>query len=311
MEKPWWGPGLAAALIVAIGSLAACGREAETPREIDDADHVAEVQAWRERHEESYREQYVPLAGLFFLKPGANPAGSAPGSDVELPARAPASIGRFIYDDERDAVRFEPDPGAPVTLRGRPVTSPVPLSVEADAASRDELEIDDLTLWVHTSGERRAIRLRDPRSELARSFAGFTWYPIDPAYRVRARFVRDSAPREVRVPSLSGDDQVYTTEGVLEFLLHGEAVRVRPMTTRPGRLFLVFRDATSGRETYGVARFLYSDLEPDDTAILDFNQAYNPPCAFNPHTTCPLPLPENRLAIPIRAGELDYQGVRS
>jgi uncharacterized protein len=195
-----------------------------------------------------------------------------------------------------------------VTLRGRPATSPVPLSLDADAASRDELEIDDLALWVHTSGERRAIRLRDPRSELARSFAGFTWYPIDPAYRVRARFVRDSAPREVRVPSLSGDDQVYTTEGVLEFSLHGEALRVRPMTTRPGRLFLVFRDATSGRETYGVARFLYADLQPDDTTILDFNQAYNPPCAFNPHTTCPLPLPENRLTIPIPAGELDYRG---
>ena len=114
------------------------------------------------------------------------------------------------------------------------------------------------------------------------------------------------APRQLQVPSLTGDDQTYTTEGIVEFTLLGEPLRLRPMTTRPGRLYFIFRDATSGRETYSAARFLHSDLAPDGTTVLDFNQAYNPPCAFNPYTTCPLPLPENRLTVPIRAGELDY-----
>ena len=270
-----------------------------------DPEHIRKVEEWRAKHEADYRRDYVPLAGLFYLKPGPNSAGSAPGSDILLPPSAPASIGRFLYEDGR--VHFEPAPGVDISLRDAPVKAPVDLRPDGDAQSRDELRLGKLSMWVHTSGERRAIRLRDPDSDLARNFAGFRWYPIDLRYRVTARFLRDAAPREIRLPTLEGDEQVYTTEGILEFTLQGRTIRMRPMTTRPGRLFLVFRDATSGRETYGAARFLYADLQPDDTAVLDFNEAYNPPCAFNPFTTCPLPIRENRLTIPIAAGELDYR----
>jgi len=284
--------------------LAACNRTAPPP----DTEYVQEVEAWRAGHEESYRRQYVPLAGLFFLDPGENTAGSHAEADVVLPSRAPLWIGRFVYTDR--VITFAPAAGADVRLRGEPLSATVTLRPDGEPEPRDELQVDDMTLWVHKSGERRAIRLRDPQGEVATSFAGFTWYAIDPEYRVTARFVRDPAPRQIRVASLSGDDQVYMTEGVLEFTLRGERLRMRPMTTRPGRLFLVFRDVTSGKDTYAAARFLYADLEPDETAVLDFNQAYNPPCAFNPYTTCPLPLPENRLTIPIAAGELDYHGPR-
>ena len=96
----------------------------------------------------------------------------------------------------------------------------------------------------------------------------------------------------------------------MEFTLEGERLRLRPLTTRPGRFYFVFTDGTSGIESYGAARFLYSDLLPDGTTVLDFNLAYNPPCAFNPYTTCPLPPPENRLAVPIPAGERAYAGHR-
>ena len=265
-----------------------------------------EVQAWRDKHEADYRREYVPLAGLFFLKDGANTAGSAAGSDIPLPARAPAAIGTFIYQDGR--VRFVPSAGAGVTLRDSRLAGPVELADDAAKDGPDELHLGDIALWVHESGERRAIRMRDPQSAAAKSFAGFTWFPIDQRYRVVARFRKDPAPREIRVASLSGDDQTYTTEGMLEFELSGQHLTMRPLTTRPNRFFLVFTDGTSGRETYRAARFLYADLAPDGTAVLDFNQAYNPPCAFNPNTTCPLPLPENRLKIRIPAGERDYRG---
>jgi uncharacterized protein (DUF1684 family) len=268
--------------------------------------YEAQVKEWRAVHEADYRREYVPLAGLFFLDPGVNTAGNAPGSAVLLPPRAPASIGRFVYGDGQ--VRFEPDRNATVTLRGERVSAPLVLRPTGEKEPPDELEIGDVAVWVHRSGDRRAIRMRDPQSKQARSFAGFRWFPVDERYRVTARFRKDPAPRQIRVSSLSGDDQVYTTEGVLEFTLNGQRVRMRPMTTRPGRLYLVFSDATSGRQTYKAARFLYADLEPDGTAVLDFNEAYNPPCAFNPYTTCPLPLPENRLTIPVAAGELDYRG---
>src|SRR5262249_40646970 len=140
----------------------------------------------------------------------------------------------------------------------------------------------------------------------ARSFTGFRWFPIDPSYRVTGRFIRDSSPRQLKIANLSGDEDVYTTEGVGECKLQGQTVRLRPMTTRPGRVYFVFRDGTSGHETYEAARFLYSDLLADNTTVLDFNQAYNPPCAFNSFTTCPLPLPENRLMVRILAGERAY-----
>jgi uncharacterized protein (DUF1684 family) len=123
---------------------------------------------------------------------------------------------------------------------------------------------------------------------------------------VVGRLIRDAAPREVKVASLTGDDQAYTTEGVVEFDLLGERLTLRPMTTRPNRFFFIFRDATSGKETYEAARFLYADLAADGTTVLDFNEAYNPPCAFNPFTTCPLPPRENRLRVAIPAGERNY-----
>ena len=270
-----------------------------------DPAYVKKVDTWRAKHEADYRRDYVPLAGLFFLKPGPNTAGSAPGSAVRLPGRAPAALGRFVFDSGR--VRFEPEPGVAVRMKDVRLDGPVDLHPGDPTRPRDELQVGDLTLWVHTSGDRTAIRLRDPQSELVRTFTGFRWYPIDPAYRAVGKFIPDATAREIRVPTLEGDQQVYTTEGVVEFTLNGRRIRLRPMTTRPGRLFFIFRDATSGRETYGAARFLYSDLEPDGSVEVDFNEAYNPPCAFNPYTTCPLPIRENRLTIPIRAGELDYR----
>jgi uncharacterized protein (DUF1684 family) len=264
-----------------------------------------ETEEWRKKHEVDYRRDYVPLAGLFSLKAGPNTVGSAPANNIVLPSRAPAVVGRFVL--EGGAVRFEPQAGAGVRLGGRPVTASV--SLRSDASDEfDELAIGDLALWVHISGERPTIRMRDPQGETVRSFRGFRWFPIDDSYRVTARFIKDPAPREVRAPNQLGDIDVMRSEGVLEFRLGGETIRLRPMTTRPNRFWFIFRDGTSGKETYETARFLYADLKPDGTAVLDFNQAYNPPCAFNPYTTCPIPLPENRLKVRIVAGEMAYAG---
>ncbi len=291
--------------ITLTGALAIAGADAMQTAPADPA-YIAEVEAWRTAHERSYTEQYVPLAGLFFLKTGLNTVGSAPGSDVLLPDRAPANVGRMVY--QGGVVRFEPAPGARVTSQDRPVTAPMVLRQADDSRPADELSIGDLAFWVHPSGERLAIRLRDPQGEVARSFAGYDWFPIDPGYRVVGRFIPDPERREVQVASLTGDDQTYLTEGVVELTLKGERIRMRPMTTRPGRFFFILRDATSGESTYEAARFLYSDLRPDGTTVLDFNQVYNPPCAFNPFTTCPLPPRENRLTIALPVGERDYAG---
>ena len=261
------------------------------------------VQAWRDKHEADYRREWVTIAGLHFLKPGAQTAGSASGSDIELPPSAPPLLGRFVLDGT--AVRFEPGPGAAVELAGAQVASPVVLKDDS-APNADELKTGTVTIAVHVSGERRSLRVWDPGGPLAQGFKGFTWFPIQTGYRVTGRFIPDPEPRSLQVINTFGDLDTFTTQGVVEFALNGQTLRLRPFTTRPKRFYFVFKDASSGNETYAAARFLYADLKDDGTTVLDFNQAYNPPCAFNPFTTCPIPLPENRLPVKVLAGERAY-----
>jgi uncharacterized protein (DUF1684 family) len=285
-------------------SLTAGGLMAATLGAAPDASWRQDVEKWRAKHESDYRKEYVGLAGLFSLNQGVNTAGSASSSDIVLPTSAPASIGRFILTGDR--VQFEPQSNVKATIKSKPVTGRIDLKHDEAKDGPDELEVGNVALWVHLSGERRTIRMRDDQGEVARSFAGFHWFPIDEKYRVTGRFIKDASPRQLPTPNQLGDVQTFTTEGVVEFTLDGRTVRLRPMTTRPKRLYFIFRDGTSGKETYETARFLYADLRDDGTAVLDFNQAYNPPCAFNPYTTCPLPLPENRLTVRILAGEKAY-----
>lgn len=260
------------------------------------------VEQWRARHEASYTEEYVSIAGLHPLEAGPNTAGSDPSNDIVLPDSVPASVGTFVLDGT--TVTFEPA-GDFVRLNDQPLTAPAVLAPDS-AETPDELVIGTVRLVVHPSGDSLMLRVRDPEGPLARGFLGFTWFPIDPAYKVTGRFIADETPSTVAVPNTFGDIDEFQTEGVVEFTLLGETMRLRPFTTRPNRFWFVFRDASSGIETYAAARFLYADLQPDGSVELDFNRAYNPPCAFNPYTTCPIPLPENRLPVKILAGEERY-----
>ena len=193
------------------------------------------------------------------------------------------------------------------TQNDKPVTGVVVLK-EPGKDAADEVAVADVKFAVHESGPRLSLRVWDPDGDQAKSFAGFDWFPIDPTYRVVARFIPDAKPTTIPVMNTYNDVDMVPTEGVVEFTLNGQTVRLRPFTTRPKRFYFVFRDGSSGHETYETARFLYSDLLDDGTTVLDFNEAYNPPCAFNKYTTCPIPLKENRLAVKILAGEKKYAG---
>jgi uncharacterized protein (DUF1684 family) len=287
--------------VALVALAAACTKPA--PAAEPEAAVTTAVQAWRDKHEADYRREWVTIAGLHFLKPGAQTAGSATGSDVELPASAPPTIGRFVL--EGTTVRFEPAKDASVDLKGVRVSAPVVLKDDGSGPA-DELKTGSVTIAVHVSGERRSLRVWDPGGPLAQGFKGFTWFPIQTGYRVTGRFIPDADPRALQVINTFGDLDTFTTQGVVEFTLNGQTLRLRPFTTRPKRFYFVFKDASSGNETYAAARFLYADLKDDGTTVLDFNQAYNPPCAFNPFTTCPIPLPENRLPVKVLAGERAY-----
>ena len=290
-----------ALLAVACGG----GDRAATPSPSPTPTDTPEVAAekWRAKHDVDYRRDWVSIAGMLPLKPGINTAGSAPASDLVLPASVPATVGRFVNNGK--SVRFEPVPGAVVKLKEKPVAAPIDLKDDSGRDS-DELVIGDVRMVVHKSGENLSLRVRDPNGPLAKGFLGFTWFPIDQQYRVVGRFIPDQTPKTLKVPNTYGDIDDYKTEGVVEFTLLGQVLRLRPFTTRPKRFYFVFRDTSSGKETYETARFLYSDLLDDGTTVLDFNIAYNPPCSFNPFTTCPIPLRENRLPVKILAGEKAY-----
>lgn len=272
---------------------------------------VAAVEKWRAEHEADYRYEWASIAGLHAIEAGTYRVGSADENEIVIP-HLPPLAGRVVVHDGR--VEFEPEPYVAVVRKGartrpqpgqpsdEPLTGPIVLYDPA-ATDQPEIAIGSVRLVIHLTGEHLTLRVRDPQSDQALGFLGFSWFPIDSAYRVDGRFIADDEPRDVPVVNTYGDIDTYMTEGVVEFTLAGERLRLRPFTTRPGRLYFVFRDASSGEETYETARFVYADLADDGSTVIDFNTAYNPPCAFNPYTTCPIPLPENILPVRILAGE--------
>ena len=255
---------------------------ASTGASLQDA-YATSVEAWRAEREARLTadDGWLTVAGLFFLREGENSFGASPLRDIVLP-EGPEKAGVFELRGRQVTLRAAE--GRTLTVNGESVSS-------ARLYPRDEradLTIGDLTMYVHVSGERLAIRLRDKNSAIRQNFTGLRWYPVNESYRVRARFVPHSAPVTVQVPNILGDIETFTSSGSVTLSLEGRELSLLPVDD-DGELWFIFRDLTSGTETYPAARFLYAEAPKDGWTILDFNTAYNPPCAFNPHTTLPAP----------------------
>jgi len=163
-------------------------------------------------------------------------------------------------------------------------------------------------LIVLKRGEKYGLRFKDRNSVARRNFTGLRWYPAKEEYRVTAHFIHYETPREVPIINILGDIEKYNSPGLLRFTLKGQEYTLEPVAVGEKRLFIIFRDLTSNRTTYGAARFLYTDWPVDGQVEVDFNQAVNPPCAFTIYATCPLPTRQNRLNVAIEAGEQIYHG---
>ncbi len=271
----------------------------------DRAAHEADVLDWRQRRRARLTEPYgyLSLVGLVMLEPGNYVLGRAESADLVLPG-GPDRWGRLVVD--ADQVVFEVDPAAigRVTVGGEAVAS-------AALAAGDEptlIEADEVQAHLVTPGDRRALRVRDPDSPTRVGFRGLDYFPIDPAYRVVGEWVPHEAGRTVQVANVLGQLIDEPNPGRVEFELDGVRHSLEAIDSDDD-LFYIVADRTSGRETYGLGRFLYSDW-PDEggRVVLDFNRLYNPPCAFSEFTTCPLPPQGNRLDAWLRAGELKYAG---
>ena len=246
---------------------------------------------------------WLAVQGLYWLREGANTAGSAPGSDVRLPPRAAARVGVFTLKD--GAVTFTAAEGAPVTASGTPVST---FTFEPRGGERSAITTAGLTLFVIRRTDRIGLRLLDPESKARKTFAGLRYFPLDPAYHVRAKFTPYAAMKTVQVPNVLGQLVPMESPGYAEFTLKGRTYRLEPVyeTPRHEDLFFIFKDLTSRTDTYEAGRFLHAPLPKDGVVDLDFNRAYNPPCAFTAFATCPLPVKENQIQAAIRAGELRF-----
>jgi uncharacterized protein (DUF1684 family) len=269
-----------------------------------DAAFAAEIEKWREAREARLKadDGWLTVAGLFWLKHGDNTVGTDPASDIALPKEsAPAKVGVFDFHD--GITSFQAAGGVTVTLDRQPATSGV---LKPDSSGQpDVLSVNDLSMFVIERGERYAIRLRDKNSEMRKTFKGLKYYPPKEEYRVVGKFVPYDPPKTIPIPNILGQVEQTPSPGYVVFTLNGREWRLDPI--REGdTLFFIFKDLTSGKETYPPGRFLNTEMPKNGEVVLDFNKAYNPPCAFTPYATCPLPPEENKLPIAIEAGELRY-----
>jgi uncharacterized protein len=292
------GVALAAALAVApVGGRAAA----------EDAYH-AEIRQWRLAREESLKKEggWLSVAGLFWLKAGKNRFGADPDNDIVLPeGSATGHSGAFDLRGGKVIVTL--DPGVQARVAGQAVSNGRELRSDSSGGP-DVLELGRLRLYVILRGERLGIRLKDPESAARKTFTGLSWFEVSPAARVRARFVAYDKPKAIRVPDILGQSSDMPSPGYCSFPWDGKEVRLEGVFEEEDakELFFIFRDLTSGKETYPAGRFLYTELPKDGEVTLDFNKAYNPPCAFIPYATCPLPPPQNWMPVAVRAGEKSY-----
>ncbi len=273
-----------------------------------DEAYRAAVRKWRQDRETRLRADggWLTVAGLFWLKEGENRFGTGAACDIVLPPGSTAPVaGVFTLANGRTSVRLEA--GASGLIGGQPVKGAVALRPDTSGPP-DVLEIGRLSLHVIERDGRYGIRLKDRDSAIRKGFTGLRWFEVDEGYRVVARWVAYPDLKPLKVPNVLGRTGTMPSPGYAEFKLGGKLVRLDGVLEEPqaDELFFILRDQTSGKETYGAGRFLYAELPKDGKVTLDFNKAYNPPCAFTPFATCPLPPPQNWLPLRVEAGERVY-----
>lgn len=270
-----------------------------------DPDYVAATETWRSEREARLTAPHgwLSLAGLHPLATGTMTIGTETEAAIRLPA-GPSLWGVLEFDGETllltrsdDRVAVDGGDAEPPELAWR------------SGAQGAELSADDILVQVIDRGDRPHLRVRDPNAPSRRDFVGLTWFDVDPSWAIDASFEPHPEGTTLRIADVTGNVSAQPNPGAVSFRRDGETHRLQAVQSSPdARMWFIFSDGTSGRESYGLGRFLYFDPPENGQVRLDFNQAYNPPCAFNPHTTCPLPPPDNRLTLPIRAGEMSYTG---
>jgi hypothetical protein len=278
-------------------------------QEISADEHASSIEEWHAKRVESLKSAngWLNLAGLFWLKDGMNTFGSGSGNDIVFPnGKIAEQAGYFTLRD--GTVTMEALEGADIRVGGSAVKSIVAYHPDSSARSAPRMEHGSLLWFVIKRDDQYGIRLRDFESDGVRNFHGIERYPVDLSWRLNARFEKAEPGKTIDITNVLGQTTPNPSPGTLVFDIDGSEYRLDAIFEGDGPdYFIIFGDPTNEKETYPSGRYLYVDpADSSGVAIIDFNKSYNPPCAFTPFATCPLPPRQNVLPVPVTAGEKNY-----
>ena len=294
-------------ILFAVCFLSATNLIASTPKEPTGPEGFP---AWQAKRAKSIggTNGWSSLAGLHWLHEGTNTVGASAASEVRLPAgHAPETVGFIIREGYR--ARFVAAGPGLATIKAKPVTR-AKLKSDENQAKPTVLNVGELNLTVIKRGERFGVRVRDPQAPTRLHFLGLDYWPYRPEWRIEGRLEKPARPKKILIGDVTGVSANELSPGAVVFHYQGQEHRLDALEDEETHdLFILFRDETSGESTYPGGRFVHAAMpKRDGKVVIDFNYAYNPPCAFTHYATCPIPPRQNTLHLAVEAGEKKYRG---
>ena len=273
---------------------------------LDTVAYKIEIEEWYVKRLDDLMSEngWLNLAGLFWLEEGINTFGSGENNNVVFPkGTIPERAGYFTVN--QGIVKIDVAPGVMITQNGKQVIDKQIFS--PDSATNPTLEYGSLRWFVLKRDKIVGIRLRDIESEHIQKFSGIDRYPVSAEWRIEAVVEHSAEPRRIYITNVLGQTTSQTSHGTVVFMINDKEYRLDAIDGGNDELFVIFGDPTNEHETYPSGRYVYVK-RPDEkgNTVIDFNKAYNPPCAFTPFATCPLPPKQNVLPVEIAAGEKNY-----
>jgi len=276
---------------------------AATPALAADATYVKGVEDWRATVDKGLRRDngWLTLAGRFVMKPGINTFGTGEKNDIVFPkGLGPEQMGTIDVQPGKVTVKLAP--GVTMEKDGMPFTERV---MGTELEKRDWVSGGRIAFHVIERDGKYILRLADNESAVRKNFQGRVWYDVNESYKVKAKFVPYNPPHKIPIVNILDEVSDEPAPGYVEFKLKGKTYKLDVVGDDDDGLFIILKDETAGKTTYGSGRFLFVEKKPAPNATfdLDLNRTYNPPCAFSEFTTCPLPPKQNILKTKIEAGE--------
>jgi uncharacterized protein (DUF1684 family) len=292
-------------LILSILILTGCSSK----KEIDFASYKKEIEAWQQKRSENLQKEtgWLTLCGLFWLKEGENKMGTDSSNEIIFPpGRSPKYAGSIFL--KHGELLFKSAKNAGIKVMDSLVTEIKITSDENSKAKPTVMDLGSLTIFVIKRGEQLGVRVRDKLNPSRLNFKGLEYFPVDLKWRFDAKFEPYNPVKIIPIVNVLNQVSNDTCPGALVFEMDGKSYRLDALK-EDNELFVIFHDETAGKETYGMGRFLYTAMaDSNNNVVLDFNKAYNPPCAFTVFATCPTPPEQNYLPIRVEAGEKKYTG---